>query len=52
MSMMMIDDSANENDFELEEIMDLIDKDSNYAPFPSMMYAFLFMLVNSPRPMV
>lgn len=32
--------------------MDLIDKKANYEPFPSAIHALLFMLVNSPRPIV
>ena len=32
--------------------MELVDNEANYDPFPSAMHALLFMLINSPRPIV
>ena len=40
---------------DIENIMELVDTDdasASYEPFPSVMHALLFMLVNSPRSMV
>ena len=39
-------------DVDFENILDHLENDANYQPFPSMMHALLFMLVNSPRPIV
>ena len=32
--------------------MELVESEASCEPFPSMMHAFLFMLVHSPRPIV
>lgn len=48
---MYIDFEEVDINFE-EVVLDHLEKDANYHPFPSMMHALLFMLVNSPRPIV
>ena len=41
---------------DFEDVMECIDEDPSrsldYSPFPSAMHTLLFMLINSPRPMV
>ena len=46
------EDFFEEMELDFENLLDHLENDANYQPFPSMMHAVLFMLVNSPRPIV